>query len=131
MRARASKCVTVVTFRCSIQENVEQVSRVSCVRVFHVFFPKFQPSKVTIDCARLPVTGKETDMDDDVWWLHLYVMFSRATRMSDMLLLRSPPRALLERGPPANVQIQLQRFAERAGICREGALRIARDFGLM
>ena len=88
-------------------------------------------AKVTIDCARLPPTGAETDMDDDVWWLHLYVMFSRATRMSDMLLLRPPPRALLERGPPANVREQLQKFADRADVCRRGALLIARDFGMM
>ncbi len=88
-------------------------------------------AKVTIDCARLPPTGAETDMDDDVWWLHLYVMFSRATRMSDMLLLRPPPRALLERGPPANVREQLQKFADRADVCRQGALLIARDLGLM
>ena len=88
-------------------------------------------AKVTIDCARLPPTGAETGMDDDVWWLHLYVMFSRATRMSDMLLLRPPPRALLERGPPANVSERLQKFADRADVCRQGALRIARDLGLM
>ena len=70
-------------------------------------------------------------MDDDVWWLHLYVMISRVTRMSDMLILRPPPRELLERGPPANVRAQLQRFAERADVCREGAFQIARDLGLL
>ena len=84
--------------------------------------------KVTIDCARLPPTAAETDMDDDA---HLYVMFSRGTRMSDMLLLRPPPHALLERGPPASVREQLQKFADRADVCRQGALLIARDFGMM
>ena len=86
---------------------------------------------VTIDCARLSPTGAATGMDDDGWWLHLYVMFSRATRMSDMLLLRPPPRELLERGPPASVRTQLQRFVHRAEVCREGAFQIARDIGLM
>ena len=87
-------------------------------------------AQVTIDCARLPPTGT-TGMDDDTWWLHLYVMFSRATRMSDMLLLRPPPRELLERGPPASVKTQLRRFAERADVCRQGALQIARDLGMI
>jgi hypothetical protein len=37
---------------------------------------------VTIDCARVPKQGnKREGMDDDTWWLHLYVMFSRATRV--------------------------------------------------
>ena len=51
--------------------------------------------------------------------------------MSDMLLLRPPPRELLERGPPLNVRAQLQRFAERADVCREGAFQIARDLDLL
>ena len=50
--------------------------------------------------------------------------------MSDMLLLRPPPRELLERGPPASVKTQLQRFADRADVCRQGALQIARDLGM-
>ena len=64
---------------------------------------------VTIDCARdEPQGGQGTD--DDAWWLHLYVMFSRVTRMEDMLLVRPPPRWLLERGPPASARAALQRF---------------------
>ena len=42
---------------------------------------------VTIDCARKP-KAKDTSregMDDDTWWLHLYVMFSRATRYSSSI----------------------------------------------
>ena len=54
---------------------------------------------VTIDCARNEPQGKH-DTSDDAWWLNLYVMFSRITRMSDMLLVQPPPRELLERGPP-------------------------------
>ncbi|CAJ1351727.1 unnamed protein product, partial [Effrenium voratum] len=44
-----------------------------------------------VDCARLP------EMDDDTWWLHLYVMFSRVTKLDDLLLFRPPPRDVLER----------------------------------
>ena len=54
----------------------------------------------TIDCARLPPQGARGTQDSD-WWLHLYVLFSRVTCMADMLLLRPPPRELLEAGPPA------------------------------
>ena len=54
-------------------------------------------------------------MADDAWWLHLYVMFSRATRMADMLLLRPPPRRLLERGPPPSVRKALVVFERKIG----------------
>ena len=58
---------------------------------------------VTIDCGRL---SDKTCKDAD-WWLHLYVMFSRVTCMEDMLLLRPPPREVLEAGPPAETQAAL------------------------
>ena len=63
-------------------------------------------TNVIIDCARMPPQG-HAGMSNDTWWLNLYVMFSRATKMSDMLLIRSPPRNLLERGPPTSVHAQL------------------------
>ena len=50
--------------------------------------------KVTIDCARNEPQGKRGTSEDE-WWLNLYVMFSRVTKMEDMLLLRPPPRTLL------------------------------------
>ena len=49
-------------------------------------------------------------MKDDTWWFHLYVLFSRATRMDDLLLLRPPPRELLEKGPPQSMVTALQQF---------------------
>ena len=64
---------------------------------------------VTIDCARLEPAGK-TGLKEDTWWFHLYVMFSRATRMQDLLLLRPPPKELLEKGPPASIVSALQQF---------------------
>jgi hypothetical protein len=64
---------------------------------------------VTVDCARLDPTGK-TGMKDDTWWFHLYVLFSRATRMQDLLLLRPPPRELLDKGPPQSILSALQQF---------------------
>ena len=86
-------------------------------------------TKVTIDCARIEPQGNRGTSDDD-WWLNLYVMFSRATKMEDMLLLRPPPRTLLERGPPAAVREALQRFeeAERATIAH--AKMLAKRFDI-
>ena len=71
-----------------------------------------------IDCARLP------ELDEDNWWLHLYVMFSRVTCLQDMLLIRPPPRYMLERGPPKAILARLRRLEERAATCRSGALQL-------
>ena len=86
---------------------------------------------VTIDCGRMEPSGM-TGMSDETWWFHLYVMFSRATRMKDMLLLRPPPKELLERGPPKAILQALHRFvdleersvAEAAQFCRELGLSL-------
>ena len=83
---------------------------------------------VTIDCARLEPTGV-MGASDDTWWLNLYVMFSRATQMSDMLLLRPPPRELLERGPPAGVSQALARFSSRRADCVRQAEILAERLG--
>ena len=86
---------------------------------------------VTIDCARLPPQGRQGTSDSE-WWLNLYVMFSRATQMSDMLLLRPPPRQLLEAGPPASVRRALQRFEEKrqASVAAATALAAAWEIDL-
>ena len=83
---------------------------------------------VIIDCARMPPQGR-VGMHNETWWLNLYVMFSRATKMSDMLLIRPPPRSLLEAGPPANVRAQLQKFDERVRDTRRQAEERAAKFG--
>ena len=71
-----------------------------------------------VDCARLP------EMGDDNWWLHLYVMFSRVTKLDDLLLFRPPPRDVLERGPPSSIQKSLEVFLHRAERCRAGAQQL-------
>ena len=83
---------------------------------------------VTIDCARLEPQGK-IGMDEDAWWLHLYVMFSRATCVSDMLLLRPPPRRLLEKGPPPSVMKALAAFERKIGDSVAAAEALAAEFG--
>jgi hypothetical protein len=83
---------------------------------------------VVIDCAR-KVDGQHP-MDDDRWWLHLYVMLSRATSLDDLLLLRAPGPEFLLRGPPKDLQQKLRIFASRVEACRERALGLAADLGL-
>ena len=90
---------------------------------------------VTIDCGRIEPSGSQ-GMSDETWWFHLYVMLSRATRMKDMLLLRPPPRELLERGPPKAILQALHRFvdleersvAEATQLCRELGLSLPEEF---
>ena len=84
---------------------------------------------VTIDCARNEPQGNR-GTNDDAWWLNLYVMFSRVTKMADMLLLRPPPRELLERGPPASVRAALQRFERVERDTVAGAILLAVRLGI-
>ena len=84
---------------------------------------------VTIDCARQEPQGQR-GADDDAWWLNLYVMFSRATQMEDMLLLRPPPRWLLERGPPKAIAKALKRFYKREHPTVERAVALAQEYGI-
>ena len=81
---------------------------------------------VTIDCASLDGT---TGMNNYNWWLNLYVMFSRVTKMSDLLLLRPPPREILERSPPPNVKKQLEKFEARIAASIKRAETTTRRFG--
>ena len=69
-------------------------------------------------------------MTDDQWWLHLYVMLSRATCMEDMLLLRPPPRELLERGPPPHVRKALEAFEAKIADSTAAAAALAAEMGL-
>ena len=84
---------------------------------------------VTIDCARNNDGARTMEPAD--WWLHLYVMFSRVTQMSDMLLLRPPPREFLESGPPKHLQAALRRFEQRAESSKLEAERLAALFGIL
>ena len=84
---------------------------------------------VTIDCARNEPQGQR-GTSDDAWWLNLYVMFSRVTRMEDMLLIRPPPRKLLERGPPASVREALKRFEKTERETVADAVLLAQRYGI-
>ena len=84
-----------------------------------------------IDCQMQDTYGHQSGGDLDArWWLHLYVMFSRVTCMRNLLLLRPPPRELLEKGPPPNVRGALQLFAEKITESTRMAESWASDCGM-
>ncbi len=66
---------------------------------------------------------------NDDWWLDLYVMLSRATRLEDLLLMRAPPASFLLQGPPASLRLQLDRFAARTTNCRQRAMKLVAELG--
>ena len=69
-------------------------------------------------------------MEDANWWLHLYVMFSRATQMSDLLLLRPPSREFLERGPPVDLLRAPRSFEAHTAATNTDAERLAELYGI-
>jgi hypothetical protein len=83
---------------------------------------------VIIDCGRHE--GGAHKKEDDDWWLDLYVMLSRATRLEDLLLLRAPDIEFFAKGPPKTLKQQLAKFARRTEDCRQRAEKIARELGL-
>ena len=83
---------------------------------------------VIVDAGRRLDGAHPTEGDD--YWLHLYVMLSRATRLEDLLLVRAPPVEFLASGPPENLARQLRVFAARTERCREAASQLATELGL-
>ena len=69
-------------------------------------------------------------MDEEDWWLHLYVMLSRTTTLDDLLLLRAPGVEFLLRGPPAALRERLRTFARRIEACHATAEALASELGL-
>ena len=82
---------------------------------------------VVIDCGRME-TGQHVKEDED-WWLDLYVMLSRATRLEDLLLMRSPDLELFAGKPHKSLQKQLGKFARRSEECRRKAEQFAGELG--
>ena len=82
---------------------------------------------VVVDCARKEQGRHPLEPDD--WWLHLYVMLSRATSLDDLLLLRAPGADFLLRGPPADLRARLALFGKRVRDTRAQAEAIALSLG--
>ena len=74
--------------------------------------------------------GSKDPNEKDNWWLHLYVMLSRATSAKDILLVRAPDVEFLTQGPPADLAARLRIFQARTAACRREAERLARELGL-
>ena len=68
-------------------------------------------------------------MEEGDWWLHLYVMLSRATSLDDVLLLRAPESDFLLRGPPADLRARLAVFGRRVKDTRAKAEMLVRSMG--
>ena len=71
------------------------------------------------------------DSDDmGSYWLHLYVMLSRATSSENLLMLRDPGVDFLKTGPPPDLAARLRAFDSRTRRCRDRAAKLAQDLGL-
>jgi len=82
---------------------------------------------VLIDCAKRETGNHKTDAGD--YWLHMYVMLSRATTLRDIVLIRAPPESFLLQGPPADLKKRLAVFRARVTACQNRALAIAANLG--
>jgi hypothetical protein len=86
---------------------------------------------VIVDCGQkmrcMPGVDAQTREDD--YWLHMYVMLSRATRSEDLLLMRAPCPEFLLRGPPKDLKRALKLFNVRTEHCRTVAEELAAELG--
>ena len=82
---------------------------------------------VLIDCAKRETGIHKTDAGD--YWLHMYVMLSRATTLRDIVLIRAPPASFLLKGPPADLKKRLAVSRARVTNCQKKYLALAKDLG--
>ena len=71
-------------------------------------------------------------MKDDIWWLNIYVMLSRATRLENLILLglNDNIKTLLEDGPPTYVREKIQELLAKANRAEPKIAKLARSFGI-
>ena len=71
-------------------------------------------------------------MTDDIWWLNVYVMLSRARKLENLILvgLTAKVRELLEAGPPAYIREQIKALQAKAARAQRSVEQTARDMGL-
>ena len=74
---------------------------------------------------------KKGNMDDDIWWLNLYVMLSRARKLSSLILigLTDDVRKLMEIGPRKYIRFQMQRLQDKANSSMREAETLAKTMG--
>ncbi len=80
------------------------------------------PGGVVADLRR---TG---GMKDDIWWLNVYVILSRATRIDHLLLLGlgDNVKSLLERGPPPYAPEKIKQLRAKAVAAEAAVEHLAR-----
>ena len=72
-------------------------------------------------------------MTDDIWWLNVYVMLSRAKKLENLILIGLTPkvRELFEQGPPAYIRDQIRALQVKAARTKVTAEQTAREMGLL
>ena len=72
-------------------------------------------------------------MTDDIWWLNVYVMLSRAKKLENLILVGLTPkiRELFEKGPPAYIREQIRALQAKAVRTKLTAEQAAREMGLL
>ena len=70
-------------------------------------------------------------MTDDIWWLNLYVILSRATALSKLVLLGLDHRVkqLLEKGPPEYIRTELAKLQAKTARTEAEAMTLAQQWG--
>ena len=71
-------------------------------------------------------------MENDIWWLNVYVMLSRARKLDNLILVGLTPqiRALLEAGPPAYIRQKIQTLQAKSMSTLRHAERLASDMNI-
>ena len=71
-------------------------------------------------------------MTNDIWWLNVYVILSRATRMDFLLLigLDEKVKTLLENGPPDYVREKIRQLHSKAADFEATVEALAGSFGM-
>ena len=72
-------------------------------------------------------------MTDDIWWLNVYVMLSRAKKLENLILMGLTPkiRELFEKGPPAYIREQIRALQAKAVRIKLTAEQAAREMDLL
>ena len=80
---------------------------------------------LTLDGGVVVDLRRAGGLEDDDWWLAIYVMLSRARKLTNMILIGLTPQVedLLRRGPPANL-IEITERLEKAANRTMASLKV-------
>ena len=69
---------------------------------------------------------------NDIWWLNVYVMLSRARKLDNLILVGLTPqiRELLEAGPPPYIRDRIKALQAKAARTMRDAVQLASEMGL-